>query len=62
MRLVRLAIAASTISGEETAKSGAVMLAEADEIDADLVGEHGLLDEVADDLRGMQRLAVRRRR
>ena len=35
------------------------MLADADEIDADLVGEHGLLDEVADHLRVRQRLAVR---
>jgi hypothetical protein len=36
-----------------------MMLAHADEIDADLVGEHGFLDEIADDLRGMQRFAVR---
>ena len=35
------------------------MLADADEIDANLVGEDGLLDEVADDLRRMQRLSVR---
>ena len=35
------------------------MLADADEIDADLVGEDALLDQVADDLRLMQRLSVR---
>ena len=37
----------------------AVVLADADGIDADLVGENRLLDEIADDLRGVQRLAVR---
>ena len=37
---------------------GAVMLADAEEVDAELVGEHGLLDHVADDLRLRQRLAV----
>ena len=35
------------------------MLADADEIDANLIGENGLLDQVADDLRSMQRSAVR---
>ena len=40
---------------------GAVMLADADGIDADLVGEDRLLDQVADHLRGMQRFAVRAR-
>jgi len=35
------------------------MLADADEIDANLVGEDALFDEVADDLRRMQRLSVR---
>ena len=39
---------------------GAVMLADADEVDADLVGEHCLLDDVADDLR-MRQEACRRR-
>ncbi len=42
MRLVRPAIAASTISGDETGEIRAVMLADADEIDADLVGQHRL--------------------
>ena len=38
------------------------MLADADGVDADLVGEDRLVDQIADDLRGMQRLAVRARR
>ena len=36
-----------------------VVLADPDGIDADLVGENGLVDKISDDLRGMQRLAVR---
>ena len=35
------------------------MLADADEVDADLVGEDRLFDEVADDLRRVQGFAVR---
>jgi hypothetical protein len=35
------------------------MLADADEINPDLIGENGLFDQVADDLRRMQRRAVR---
>ncbi len=50
MRSVRAAIAASTTSGAEIGEVGAVVLADADEVDADAVGEHALLDDVADDL------------
>src|ERR1700753_3129318 len=35
------------------------MLAEPEEIDADLIGEHAFLDEIADNLRRGERLAVR---
>ena len=38
------------------------MLADADGVDPDFVGENRLVDQIADDLRGMQRLAVRSRR
>ena len=38
---------------------GAVVFAHADEVQADLVGEHGLFDQVADDLRVRQRRARR---
>ena len=58
IRSVRAAIAASTTSGAETAKSVAVVLADAEEVDADLIGEHALLDDVADDLGLRQQLAV----
>ena len=34
------------------------MLADAEEIDADLVGQDRLVDDVADNLRGRERLAV----
>ena len=51
MRSVRAAMAASTISGARDREVGAVVLADAEEVDADLVGEHGLVDDVADDLR-----------
>ena len=51
MRLVRPAMAASTISGADTAKSGAMMFADAKGIDPELIGENRLLDDVADDLR-----------
>jgi hypothetical protein len=43
MRLVRAAIAARTTSGAV----GAVMLADAEGVQPDLVGEHGLLDHLA---------------
>ena len=36
-----------------------MMLADADEIDARLIGQHRLVDQIADYLRRMQRLAVR---
>src|SRR5438876_727155 len=35
-----------------------MVLADADEVDAKLIGEHGLLDQIADDLCRVQRLAV----
>ena len=35
------------------------MLADAEGIDADLVGQHALVDDIADDLGVRQRLAVR---
>ena len=58
MRLVRPAIAASTISGDAHGEVGAVVLADADGIDADFIGEDRLIDEIADHLRGVKRLAV----
>jgi len=48
MRFVRPAMAASTISGDEIAKSPRVVFAEPDEVDAEFVGEHRLVDDVAD--------------
>ena len=56
MRDVRPAIAASTTSGAEIAKSAPMMLADAEERQADLVGEHRLLDDVAQHLRVRMRL------
>ncbi len=50
MRFGPPAIAASTISGEEIAKSGRVMFPKTDEIDAQLVRQHRLLHHVAQDL------------
>lgn len=35
------------------------MLAEADEVDASLIGQHGFVDQVANNLRRVQRLAIR---
>ena len=40
----------------------AVVLAEAEDVDADRVGEHGLLDDVADHLGVRQQRAVRAER
>ena len=37
---------------------GPVMLTDADEIDACLIGKDPLIDEIADDLRGRKRLVV----
>ena len=51
MREVRAAMPASTVSGVEIAILGAVVLAERDDVDAELVGEHRLLDDLADRLR-----------
>ena len=58
MRFVRAAMAASAISGAEIGEIGAMMFAQADEIDAELVGERGFLDDVAQCLRLRQRPPV----
>ena len=58
MRSVRPAIAPSTTSGAETANSCAVVLADAEEVEAEPVGEHRLLDHVPQHLRVRQRRAV----
>lgn len=39
-------------------KIGAMVFSDAEEVDAELVGEHGFVDHVADDLRMRQHLAV----
>jgi hypothetical protein len=44
--------------GRRDGEVGAVVLADADEVDAQLVGEDGLLDDVADDLRVRERPPV----
>ncbi len=59
MRLVRARHAGEHGLRRGDGEIGTVMLADADEIDADLIGQHGFLDEVADHLRMRQRLAVR---
>ena len=56
MSLVRAAAAASTISGLET-RTPAVVLPHPEEREADLVGEHRLIDDVADRLRVADELA-----
>ena len=53
-------MAASTTSGEEIGEIGAVVLADAEEVDAELVGEHRLVDDIADDLGVRQQAPVRR--
>ena len=58
MRLVRAAMAASSDLGGADGEVGAVVLADAEEVDADLVGQHGLGDDVAEDVRVRQRAAV----
>ncbi len=35
------------------------MLADADEVDADLIGQHRLVDEIPNDFGGVQRRAIR---
>ena len=47
-REVRAAIAARTVSGRRDRVLGAVVLAERDDVDADLVGQDGLLDDLPD--------------
>ena len=50
IRFVRPAMAASTMSGLGHRKVGAVMLADAKRVDADLVSQHALFDDVANDV------------
>ena len=52
MRLVRSAAAARTTAGRGDGEVGAVVLADAEDVEADLVGELDLLDEVAQGARG----------
>ena len=47
IRFVRAAAAARTTAGAETAKSGPVVLADAEDVEAELVGELDLLEQVA---------------
>ena len=62
MRLVRAGDRRQHDFGRGYGEVRPVMLAKPDEVDADLVGEHRLLDHVADDLGVRQRLAVGSRR
>ena len=61
MRLVRPAIAASTTSGAETAKSARWCSPTPKKSTPSAVGQDRLVDDVADDLRMRQELAVRPR-
>ncbi len=58
--MVRPAIADRTDLGRGYGEIGAVVLADAEEVDADLVGEHRLVDDVADHLGVRQQAPVRR--
>ncbi len=58
IRLVRAGDRGEHDFGRRDGEVGAVVLADADEIDAELVGEHGLADHVADDLRMGQQPAI----
>ena len=59
MRSVRAAIAASATAGAETEKVGAVVLADGEHVEAELVGELRLLEQVAHPLlRGDARAEV----
>ncbi len=60
MRLVRTAIAASTTSGVEIGEVRAMVFADTERVEADLIGEHRFFDDVAQHLRLRQRLAVGR--
>ena len=50
IRWVRPAMAASTTSGDDDGEVVPVVLAHADEVDTDLVGQHRFFDDVADHL------------
>ena len=52
IRLVAPAIAARMISGADAAMSGAVMLTDAVHVEADLLGQFRLLDDLPDPLAG----------
>ena len=58
MRSVRPAMAARSDLGRADGEVGAVVLADADEVDADLVGQLGFGDDVAEDLGVRPRAAV----
>ena len=58
MRVVRAAIAPSTTSAGRQREVVGVVLADPEEVHADLVGEDALLDEVADRLGVRERAAV----
>ena len=62
MRSVRAGDGGQHHLGRGDREVGAVVLADAEEVDADLVGQHGLVDDVAEHLRVRQRRARRRRR
>ena len=58
MRVVRAAIGAEHDVGGGHREVVGVVLADAEEVDADLVGEHALLDDAADRLRVGERPAA----
>ena len=58
MREVRVAIPASTVSGVGDRELGAVVLAQRDDVNADLVGEDPLGDDPPDRLRVRDDLAA----
>ncbi len=47
MRSVRAAIAARATAGEETREVGAVMLADREHVESELIGQLGLLQQIA---------------
>ncbi len=60
IRFVRVAAAASTTAGDEMTKSGAVMLADPEDVETDLVRQLDLLDQVGQSLLDADRAAVAR--
>ena len=60
MRSVRAATAASTTAGRRDREVGAVVLADAEHVEADLVGQLDLLQQVAHPLLGRDRRSRRR--